>query len=133
MRAIESRTYTFVEKRRDEFKISWLKSQDLWWYAPHVADFNTAVICVSGNDDRLIQQIHITNRFFQRKQLPQYRSLFTTRTTQGSLQRYPANIFESRKTVKSILLGIFNNHFSSLEELIKNNEEYEVDYVHYNH
>ena len=59
-------------------KISLLKSQDLWWYAAHVADSNTAVIYVGGNDDRLIQQIHITNQFFQRKQLPQYRSWFTT-------------------------------------------------------
>ena len=39
-----------------------LKAKDLWWYAEHVADFNTVVNCVGGNDDRLIQQIHITNQ-----------------------------------------------------------------------
>ena len=118
------------EDEMNSSKVSRLKDQALWWYAAHVADFNTAVTCVSRNDDRLIQQI--TNRFFQRKQLRQYRRLFNLKT-QGSLQRPPANISEWRKNIKSILSGLFNNCFRGLGELIKNNEKNEVDDVHYNH
>ena len=132
MRAIDSPTYTFVERRRDEFfkGISGLRDQDLWWYAAHVADFNTAFICVGGNDDRLIQQI--TNWFFHGNSCGNIGvcSTWKTKVFRSALQRTSSN---QEKNSKSILLGTFNNCFRGLGELMKNIEKNEVDDVHYNH